>query len=63
VVASSLNLFRNGAVGFIDWLDLFGISSRDAPERRFQAATSRLPEAWTYNLKEQDRRECELHRG
>jgi hypothetical protein len=22
-VANSLNLFRNGAVGFIDWLDLF----------------------------------------
>jgi hypothetical protein len=24
-VASTLNSFRNGAVGFIDWLDLFDV--------------------------------------
>ena len=24
-MASSLDLFRNGAIGFIDWLDLFDV--------------------------------------
>jgi hypothetical protein len=28
VVASTLELFRNGAVGFIDWLDDLGLLSR-----------------------------------
>ena len=25
VMVSTLSLFRNGAVGFIDWLDAFGV--------------------------------------
>jgi hypothetical protein len=29
VVANTLNLFRDGAVGFIDWLGLLDISPRD----------------------------------
>jgi hypothetical protein len=31
VVANTLNLFRNGAVGFIDWLDEFGTIILDIP--------------------------------
>jgi len=30
VVANTLKLFRNGAVGFIDWLDGFLINARDS---------------------------------
>src|SRR6266540_1189290 len=30
VVANTLNLFRNGAVGFIDWLDVWGGIRRSA---------------------------------
>src|SRR6266576_6375480 len=31
VVANTLNSFRNGAVGFIDWLDLVGQSHHNVP--------------------------------
>ena len=43
VAANTLNLFRNGAVGFIDWLDA-GVNARERSRRtRNIAAESRAP--------------------
>jgi len=36
-VASALNLFRGGAVGFIDWLDVFETLLQSRPNLPFTA--------------------------
>jgi hypothetical protein len=39
-VANTLNSFRNGAVGFIDWLDLRDLSSRNILSGNYDALAS-----------------------
>ena len=50
VVANTLELFRNGAVGFIDWLDdrrSFGFSVQELPQVRQQILIALLsPAVW-----------------
>ena len=45
-VANMLNSFRNGAVGFIDWLDAFGTLIFDMLRRRCHQLADTRAEAW-----------------